>query len=145
MGDPITDDKPQVSNKLRQDWNNYTQWLAERGMKGHPSLDTNGTWKVWIDKYRKENPTTTVSVDTIPIIQSEFSKYRDWALGEIKAGRAAFAPQTNEKNFLTNLSQIDGIAGQRTTSFKFPESYLKTFNDGKLESIANKGFAVTNK
>ena len=132
---------PQVSSKLRRDWNDYVQYLADRGMKGNPVLDKNGVWADWIEKYRKDNPGTSISKETIPAIQQEFQKYRDWGLNEIKSGRMKFAPQTNESNYLKDLSQVDGIAGQRTTSFKFPETYLNTFDNGKT-TVQKLGYSV---
>lgn len=136
---------PQVTHQLRKDWNDYTQWLAARGMKGNPALDKNDLGGQMIDKYRKENPNTLVSRDKIKDIQAEFQKYRDWSLGEIKAGRSQFAPQVNESNYMKSLSTIDGIAGQRTTSFSFPKSYITTFDNGKNMGTEEKGFATTNK
>jgi len=135
-------ENPQITNKLRKDWNDYTDWLALRGMKGNPKLDKGGEWAKWIDKYKQENPNTLVSHETITPIQNEFQKYRQYALDEIKAGRGKFADGTNENNFMKALSIVDGIAGQRTTSFKFPSQYLDTFENGKLINTENKGFAV---
>jgi hypothetical protein len=96
-----------------------------------------------LDQYKKENPNSVVSRETIKPIQKEFSNYRNFALNEIKNKRAVFSEGTNEQNFMKSLSVIDGIAGQRTTSFKFPDIYLKNFMNGELQSVKNMGFATT--
>jgi len=90
----------------------------------------------------KINPNTPITREIIPTIQKEFSKYRDWSLEEVKAGRSALSEGVTPENYMRALSIVDGIPGQRTTSFKFPLSYMQTFNNGKLVSNENKGFAT---
>lgn len=140
-GDPNATGAP-INNKTRQDWNDYVDWLDKKGLKGHPSLDTGDTGNKMIDQYRKENPNTTVSRDMVIPIQKEFSKYRDYALQQIQQGGGAFAPGTTKENFLKSLSIVDGLPGQRTTSYKFPEGYMKNMNTGEIQ---NKGFMTSDK
>lgn len=142
---PTGDPNESVSDKLRRDWNDYISFLEKKGYKGHPALDKNDLGGKMIDLYRKENPNTSISREKIKDVQSEFAKYRDYALSEIKNKKAAFAAGTNENNFLKNLSIIDGIAGQKTTSFSFPLSYLESFVDGKKVGTENLGYATINK
>lgn len=132
-----------VSTKLRSDWNNYTAWLEKKGLKGHPSLDHNDLGGKMIDQYRKENPTTTVSRETIKPIQAEFSKYRDWVINEAKNKRAII--DVPQEQFMKGLSTVDGIPGQRTTSFSFPNAYLTSIFNGQKVSKVNQGFATINK
>jgi hypothetical protein len=137
-----------VTDQLRHDWNNYVDWLATKGMKGSPELDKNDLGGKMIDQYRaelkKQNRTTSVSREVIGSIQEEFSKYRGWSLEEIHAGRAAFADGANDDNYMRALSIIDKIPGQRTTSFKFPDMYLKHM-DGITAKLENQGFAKVGK
>ena len=137
-------DEP-VDNNIRKDWNDYVLFLEKQGLKGSPNLDKNDLWGKMIDKYRQVNPKTSISRERVADIQKEFQKYREHSLNQIKSGKAGFAEGTNEENFMKSLSIVDGIAGQRTTSFMFPNEYLKTFEDNSLKSIVNKGFAKTNK
>lgn len=144
-----------VSAKLRGDWNDYTTWLKGKGMQGHPSLDKNDLGGKMIDQYQKENPSTSVSRENITPIQQELSKYRDYSINELRNKRAMLSdaenpngrfvsPTENLDGYMKDLSQIDGIAGQKTTKFSFPHSYLKTFSqDNKLISNQNLGFATT--
>lgn len=135
-------DKP-VDNTIRQAWNDYITYLDSKGLKGHPSLDKGGKGFQVLEQYRKEHPETPITKELIPTIQKEFGNYRQFALDEIKNKKANFAPGTDENNFLRALSIVDGIPGQRTTSFAFPNRYLQTFNDKKLEKTTNLGFAPT--
>lgn len=136
--------EPIVDNKIREEWNKYLDWLEFKGMRGKPDLDKNDLGGKMIDTYRKQNPNTPITREIIPAIQKDFSKYRDWSLEEIKAGRSALAPGTTPENYLRALSIVDGIPGQRTTTFKFPSKYMETYNNGKLVANEKTGFATVN-
>lgn len=139
-GDP--EEKP-IDNRVRTDWNKYIDWLAAKGLKGHPSLDKNDLGNKMIDAYKKENPDTVLSRDIVIPLQKEFQKYRQFALDEIKAGKGAFGDGVNEENFMRALSVVDGIPGQRTTSFQFPKVYLDKFDaDKKKIGRFTQGYAV---
>lgn len=134
-----------ITNDIRRGWNNYTDWLDKKGLKGSPELDKNDLGLQMIDQYRTENPATPITRDMVIPIQKEFQNYRNYSLDQVKQGKASFAPNTNEGNFMKSLSIIDGIPGQRTTSFKFPEAYLQQFDAKKGTSTIDKGFAVASK
>ena len=135
--------EPQVDNTIRAEWNKYLDWLEAKGMRGKPDLDKNDLGGKMIDAYRKENPNTPITREMVIPIQKDFGKYRDWSLEEVKAGRSALAEGVTPENYMRALSIVDGIPGQRTTSFKFPNSYLQTLDTNKkLISTENKGFAT---
>lgn len=135
-------DKPvQIDNKTREEWNKYVDFLEKKGLKGHPSLDHDDLSNRMLDEFKKENPNTILDRNMIIPIQQDFSKYRDYALDEVKNKRAAFGEGVNEENFLRALSTVDGIAGQRTTSFKFPSGYMADRNKNETRS----GFMKTGK
>jgi hypothetical protein len=139
-----TDPAPpvKVDNNLRSAWNDYVNnFLAKKGLKGHPSLDHNGLGFKMIDEYRKENPNTPLTKDMVVPIQQDFSNYRNWAIKQIESGKGAYAPGANKDNFLKSLSTVDGIPGQMTTSYSFPKSYLDTFADGK-HTVTDQGYAT---
>lgn len=131
-----------VDNTLRSAWNDYVNWLDKKGLKGHPSLDHDNLSFKMIEEYRKENPDTPLTKDMIVPIQKEFSNYRDYVLKQVDAGKAGLAPGTTKENFLKALSTVDGIPGQRTTSFVFPSGYLKDMSTGEVK---NKGFMTSDK
>jgi hypothetical protein len=138
MPDP-SEDKP-VDNSVRIGWNNYLEWLDKKGLKGHPELDKGDMGGKMIDMYKKEHPESPISREIIPTIQKEFQRYKDWSLGQVKAGKASLAEGVTPENYMKDLSVIDGIPGQRTTSFSFPSGYLTTFSNGKNMGTVNKGF-----
>jgi len=139
---PPSEEK-QVDNTIRLEWNKYLDWLEKKGMRGKADLDKNDLGGKMIDAYRKENPNTPITREMVIPIQKDFGKYRDWSLEEVKAGRSALAEGVTPENYMRALSIVDGIPGQRTTSFKFPNSYLQTLDaNKKLLSTENKGFAT---
>ena len=150
-GDPV---KKEIGNQEMQDWNNYTSWLEKKGLKGSPALDKSDLGGKMIDLYRKENPDTTVSREIVPAIQQGFSKYRDNAINDLRTHKAQMNddpkdpnkgrwvdPKENLDNFMKDLSIVDGIPGQKTTSHVFPKSYMQTFMNGKLIKKEDKGLA----
>lgn len=135
------EEKP-VTNQMREDFNKYVAWLDKRGMKGHPSLDKNNLGNNMLAKYIKETPGTSLTLDSVIPIQNEFTKYRNWSLDQISQGKAAFGEGVTEENYLRDLTKVDGIPGQRTTSYTFPKQYLETFVDNKPVGVVDQGFAT---
>lgn len=143
-----------ASAKLKNDWNNYTTWLKGKGMQGNPALDKNDLGGKMIDQYQKENPTTSINRAAVIPIQQELSKYRDYSINELRNKRATLAdaenpngrfvtPTENLDGYMRDLSKVDGIAGQRTTSYQFPDRYMKTLDANNKLTIQNLGFATT--
>ena len=154
LGEDDPKKNAEVSTKLRNDWNNYTTWLKGKGMQGHPSLDKNDLGGQMIDQYQKENPTMGINRAAVVPIQQELSKYREYAINELRNKRAMLTdaqnpngrfvtPNENLDSFMKDLSQVDGIAGQRTTSHPFPDEYMKTLDaQNKLLKTERVGFAT---
>lgn len=136
-GDPGKPKQPVVDNKVRQAWNDYVNFLQTKGLKGHPSLDHNDLGFKMIDEYRKLHPDTPLTKDMVIPIQQDFSNYRNWALDQIKQGKGQLQQGVTPDKFLSALSVVDGIPGQRTTSYSFPSGYMKDMNTGQVQ---NKGF-----
>ena len=135
------EEKP-IDNRVRTDWNKYVDWLVAKGLKGHPSLDKNDLGNKMIDAYKKENPDTVLSREVVIPLQKEFQKYRQYSLDEIKAGRGKFSDGADENNFMRALSIVDGVPGQRTTSFKFPKFYIDKFAQAKNIGTFAQAYAV---
>ncbi len=146
----------EINDEIRADWNDFSEWLKPQGLQGSPTLDHNGLGMQKLREYVESHPGTSLRAteEGVKQVQAEFIKYRKHALNEIKAGKAAFSPGTNEKNFMAWLSKYDGIPGQFTTKSKFPgvtETHIKqTINtttnkvDEKI-TVKNKGFAKIGK
>ncbi|HEY0980377.1 MAG TPA: hypothetical protein VGE18_03140 [Candidatus Paceibacterota bacterium] len=138
-----TETKKVVTDQLREDWNDYVDWLEEKGLKGAATLDEGDLGLKMIEEYRAEHPETTVSNETVGQIQEEFAKYRTWALDQIKQGKAAFAPGVTEETFMKNLSDSDGYAGQLTTKKKFPAAYIQKTIGGATRTVKYAEFSKT--
>lgn len=127
-----------ITNKTRTDWNNYVDWLEKKALKGSALLDKDGFGFKMIEQYKKENPETTITKDAVVPIQKEFQKYRQYALDQVDKGKVILGDGVTKDNFLRALSIVDGIPGQRTTSYKFPEGFMK-----EMDTTENKGFMNT--
>lgn len=141
---PPENEQP-ITNQTRKDWNDYLAWLETKKLRGKPELDKNNLGIQMIEEYRKVNPNTTITKEMVVPIQKEFQKYREWSLDQVKQGKAQLTPGVTPDNYMKALSIVDGIPGQRTTSFAFPQTYLTQFEDGKNMGTTNQGFATTNK
>jgi len=128
-----------VTDKNRKDWNNYYAYLKKNNLSGNADLDkgegANNEGIKTLQKYIKDNPKTSLTVDLIPAIQQDFSNYRQFALQDIKSGHSAFASGVNEDNFMKELSIVDGQPGSKTTKHIFPERYINYMGQKQ-----NKGF-----
>lgn len=127
--------KESMTDQLRQDWNDYVDWLEKKGLKGDTSLDEGDLGLKMIEEYRSEHPETTVSNETVGRIQEEFENYKQWVVDQVKQGKAAFAPGVTEESFMKNLSDKDGYAGSLTTAKKFPAAYLQKTVGGATRTV----------
>ena len=127
--------KKVVTDQLRQDWNDYVDWLEKKGLKGNAKLDEGDLGLRMVEEYQAEHPGTTVSNETVGLVQEDHEEYRQWALDQIKQGKAAFAPGVTEETFMKNLSDADGYAGSLTTAKKFPAAYLQKTVAGATRTV----------
>jgi hypothetical protein len=125
--------KEMVTDQLRQHWNSYLDWLKSLDLQGNPALDKNGLGNAMLERYIKEHPGTSLSKESIPKIQEEFVKLREYIKHQVKIGKAEYAPGTTENNLLSHLSKVDEIPGQFTTSVKFPISTMRTIDKTTLD------------
>lgn len=119
---PTDPNKPKspFGKKERGIWNGFTQFVADKGYKGSKDLDSRDkglSKQLWGD-YTKQN-NLDLEYDTfIPQVQSEISAYRNNVINMARQGKAQIP---SEDQFMQGLSKVDGWAGSRTTSWKFPE------------------------
>jgi hypothetical protein len=142
---PNGDKKPVViNNQVRQAFNDYVMWLRGKGMAGKPELDKNGLGKKYLADYIKENPKTILTPDLIAPIQQDLLKYKDYALNQVRLGKAVFQSGVNADNFMQDLSPEDGYGGSRTTSHIYPREYLNYLDaQNNLLQTKDLGFATT--
>lgn len=144
--DPI---KP-ISNADRQFWNGFVDHVYQKGYYNSPKLDERNTSlsRKLFEEYNKAN-NGSYSYDTfVPSIQREIANYRNNAINEIKSNNLRVTNDDGtlykgnindydfDKNYMQGLSNVDGWAGSRTTSWKFPKAYLE--KNGKTTEIENK-------
>ena len=157
-GDPTSD----RATQLKKDWNSYQLWLKSKGLAGKPELDKGvgdqNLGMQYVKQYKKENPASLVSPETIAEVQGHFKNYRDYAIQQLREKKAMLndpknpngryvAPDENLDFFMKDLSKVDNIPGSKTTSWQFPPSFLTTiYKDpkGQIEKkeVLNTGLAA---
>lgn len=148
---PLAQNGAVINDDLMTEWNNYVSWLGP--LKGSPELDNNGLGLKKLDEYKKSNPNTILTKESIPTIQNSLKQYREWAIQQHKDKKLnindSVAPDYS--NFMPFISEYekkgkkwgDGYPGQYTTSVLFPYEYINNVQTGfaknKLASFYNGG------
>lgn len=109
-------------------WNGYVNYLETKGLKGSALLDSRSTElsKKMFNTYSKEQGRTIDYTFFVTLVQVDIAEYRTKALSQIHSGKATFAGADSE--FMSGLSVIDGWAGSKTTSYKFPSETVSITN-----------------
>jgi hypothetical protein len=135
--------KPQITNQHRADYNAYIDFLRSKGVAGNKVLDSNKVGKKYLADYIAANPNTSLSEDLVAPIQSDFQNYKQYALNQVRLGKAVFNSGVNADNFMQDLSSEDGWVGSRTSLHKFPTEYMRYVDlSNNTDTTVNKGFAV---
>ncbi|MDT3405067.1 hypothetical protein [Mucilaginibacter terrae] len=109
-----------ITRNERMVWNGFVDYLASKNYKGSPELDRPPREKsvqLWKD-YCKLNKLNLDYHEFVSHVQRNIIAYRNYAWSKIKSGKATFTG--TEADFMPGLSTIDGWAGSRTTTYKFP-------------------------
>lgn len=138
-----------LDSQDRSTWNGFVDFVDSKGMKGSPTLDdrnqniSRGLW----DEYSTSKGINKSYDEFIPTVQYNISEYRNRAIERMKSGEMNLSNFTREqlnapdfdwnKNFMQGLSDIDGWAGSRTTSWKFPSETVKSKADPSKPLLIN--------
>lgn len=135
----------QVTPEIMKAFNEYTDYLAQRGLSGNPQMNHIQFSNSVFDEYKKANPSTPLTQDWIKPIQQEIHKYRNFSIEEIKSGKSKVVGEikpdySNYMQWANTGSGVldDGIVGQYTSMFKFPSRYMQQV-DNNIKRI---GFAA---
>ena len=133
------DDKPvPITSDTMRRWNNLIDFAKQKGYAGMADLDHNPDLRSKVfAEYNKANPDNSISEDLVKPIQNEIQNYKSQALENIKKNPDSFPGKPED--FMKGISQVDGIFGQKTSSWKFPEAYMvdKDTNEKKKLGFAN--------
>ena len=147
---PIANTAISIGNTERNHWNGFVDFVDSKGLKGSTDLDNRDkslSKDLW-NEYSSSNNLNLEYEQFIPAVQKEIQNYRATAIDRIKSGQSRFKDFTNEQvndpsfdwdnNFMKGLSDVDGWAGSRTTSWKFPSSVIKNKSTGDTLKVDNK-------
>jgi hypothetical protein len=115
---------PPLTDKQKQDWNSFLDFVDKEGFKGSPALDDKdkGLGMYLMQKYRSLNPKVTISYQDVPRVQQALQDYKSTLVDQYKKG--LIAPTDSIKNpetdIMGGISPVDGWLGSKTSSYKFP-------------------------
>lgn len=121
--------EPVIDDKVKQDWNNYLDWLDKKGMRGKPELDKGGVGNNLFKQYIKENPSTSLTDKHIPGIRKAYLDLRNDRLKEIESGKGTYKGDVSTfmKHIVDNEKSADpNYVGQHLTQTRFPGAKLTT-------------------
>lgn len=118
----------------RANWNGFVDFLDAKGMKGSTKLDKpcQTTSLNLFNEYCASRGLKLDYHNFVTMVQTNISEYRKLALQEIRQGKALFKGTDDE--FMPGLSTIDGWAGSRTTTYKFPAEKTVMTRNGQVLS-----------
>lgn len=129
-GTPI----PPLTNKQKQDWNMFIDFMDKQGYKGKPELDDRNTdfGRYMFQKFAAHTPGVTITYADVPRVQKEIQDYRNNLIQQYKAGKleAGYEIKDPETDIMPGVSKIDGWLGSKTSSYKFPTA-VAVGSDGK--------------
>lgn len=121
--------------KIKSDWNGFLRWLDNKKLRGIPELDTQNKGNNLFNQYIKENPNTSLSVKTIPLVRQAYMDLRDSALKDISEGKAAYegTPESFMRHIVLNEQTANpNYVGQHLTQTYFPGAKVDTYQNNKL-------------
>ncbi len=118
-----------------QVWNGYVDYVKSKGLQGSPQLDVRDTnlSKNLYNEYAKTKNFNVPYDQFIPQVQANIKQQRDQIIAAARQGKTIIDGMVDRfggnkldigdeqlnKRFMVGLSQIDGWAGSKTTSYRF--------------------------
>lgn len=125
-----------TSDHLRK-WNKLIDFAKEKGYAGNRELDHDPMLRKKIfDEFNKANPKDAIPISMVEPLQKEIQSYKTQALENIRKYPDSYKGDPNA--FMEGISQVDGIFGQKTSQWKFPDHYIL---DKDKNQLARVGFA----
>lgn len=127
----------EITSEMMGKWNRLIDFAKKKGYAGKKELDHDVSLRKKVfSEFNKENPNDAIDEGMVKHYQNEIQKYKQKALGNIKAHPESF--KGGEGSFMPTISQVDNIFGQKTSQWKFPEAYLIDKQTGEKKKL---GFA----
>lgn len=118
-------------------WNGFVDYVNTKGYKGNPDLDVRdkGLSSNLYNEYAKQQNFNISYDHFIPTVQANIKQQRQMLIDNARKGQVVLdglvdrfgknntldvGDEELNKRFMPGLSQVDGWAGSRTTSYKFP-------------------------
>jgi len=80
---------PTITVKQMAEWNNFVEWMKQKGYSGNNKMDNISFSNDVLEEYKKENPNFWVnSSNDIKSIQSSIKSYRQYIIDQWEKGKA---------------------------------------------------------
>jgi len=123
-----------TTEQERAYWNGFVDFIKSKGLKGSRLLDRKDldiSHKLFVT-YNKIHRRFVDYVSFVTLVQQDIIEYRKMALEQIRISRAKHNENPTyplmyagkDESFMAGLSQLDGFAGVKTTSYKFPKEIV---------------------
>lgn len=127
--------KEKLTPQKMKEWNMFIDWMKTKGHSGSTKLDKDKTLgQSLFNQFKKDNPSTTITYDIVPAVQTEFQRLKNDA-----QNFAARRNDPNAKNIMSNVSKVDGFLGSQTSQFSFPDMVEKEYKNDALVGANNLG------
>jgi len=152
MPDPKT--PKQLSPQDRNFWNGFVDYVEKKGLKGSPDLDKRdlGLSRKLFDEYAQSSDAPYSYEEFVPTVQQSISDYRNTAIQKARRGEIQIpgvdyvtnkttpvdvGDEALKSMFMSGLSDVDGWAGSKTTSWRFPREAVLDIKTAKPLPQAN--------
>lgn len=123
-----------TTSQQRSYWNGFVDFIRSKGLKGSELLDRKDldiSHKLF-NAYNKLHKKLVDYSTFVTLVQQDIIEYRKMALEQIRLSRAKHSENPayplmyagDDNSFMAGLSQLDGFAGVKTTSYKFPKEFV---------------------
>lgn len=136
---------PPLSPQAKNDWNNFVDFMDKQGMRGNSALDDRdkNLGQFYFQKFKTMYPHTTLAYQDVPRVQQALQDYRTQSLADIKAGKIQLpGVKDPDKEYMSDLSPVDGWLGSKTSVHKFPVAVAQTIPQAGNKQVQNYGTDV---
>ena len=123
-----------TTSQERSYWNGFVDFIKSKGLKGSKLLDRKDldiSHKLFA-AYNKIHRRLVDYGSFVTLVQQDIIEYRKMALEQIRLSRIKHNENPayplmyagKDESFMAGLSQLDGFAGVKTTSYKFPKEIV---------------------
>ena len=128
-------DNRRLTPEEMQQWNQYLDYVKSKGLYGSTDFDSDKTLGAkLLDEFKASNPNIKIGYDIVPRVQNEFIELKKTTRDILKRKGDPTAEST-----YSDISQVDGWFGSRTSQQYFPSMTKQAYHNGELQFRKEEG------